>query len=187
MPENNSIDIKSMFDEYLKKDKLSSGGIEWEEEPVNFKTFVSSPIHMNFPSLSSRQMDAMEFMFGTDEDDPKKMFENEHFMAVLAWGKGGFSKDKIITDVKTGESHTVEEWSKLGKDIFVYAYNFYKNKKVITKIKPFFKEGHGKIYKIKTKSGRIFYVDAEHKFYTDKFVYQKVRELKNGDKIGKLR
>ena len=58
---------------------------------------------------------------------------------------------------------------------------------ITSKIRPFFKEGRGKIYKVKTKSGKIFYVDAEHKFYTDKFVYQKVKELKCGDKICKLK
>lgn len=179
------MDLNNIFDEYFKEsDEQNPDEVIWEETPLTFKEFVHSPEHMNFPPLSERQMDVFDFMFG---DDPKKIFENEHYLSILAWGKGGFSKDKIITDVKTGESHTVEEWSKLGKDIFVYSYNFHKNKKVITKIKPFFKEGHGKIYKIKTKSGKIFYVDAEHKFYTDKFIYQKVKELKNGDKIGKLK
>lgn len=179
------MNLNNIFEDYFKDEQIkSSDEIIWEEDPITFKEFVQSPLHMNFPPLSERQMDVFDFMFG---DDPKKIFENEHYLSILAWGKGGFSKDKIITDVKTGESHTVEEWSKLGKDIFVYSYNFHKNKKVITKIKPFFKEGHGKIYKIKTKSGKIFYVDAEHKFYTDKFIYQKVKELKNGDKIGKLK
>lgn len=179
------MNLENIFNDYFQEEKVkNSDEILWDEEPITFKEFVHSSDHMNFPSLSERQMDVFDFMFG---DDPKKIFENEHYLSILAWGKGGFSKDKIITDVKTGESHTVEEWSKLGKDIFVYSYNFHKNKKVITKIKPFFKEGHGKIYKIKTKSGKIFYVDAEHKFYTNKFIYQKVKELKNGDKIGKLK
>lgn len=177
--------LKDIFDDYLNKQEITKDSEPiWEEDPVSFREFVASPEHMNFPPLSERQMDVFDFMFG---EDPKKIFENEHYLSILAWGKGGFSKDKVITDVKTGETHTVEEWSKLKKDIFVYAYNFHKNKKVITKIKPFFKEGQGKIYKIKTKSGKVFYVDAEHKFYTNKFVYQKVKELKPGDKVGKLK
>lgn len=177
-------ELKNLFSTYLNEKTSNIDEVIWDEEPITFKEFIRSPEHMNFPPYSDRQMDVMDFMFG---DDPKKIFENEHSLAVLALGKGGFSKDKVITDVKTGESHTVEEWSKLNKEIFVYAYNFHKNKKVITKIKPFFKEGRGKIYKIKTKSGKVFYVDAEHKFYTDKFVYQKVKELKPGDKVGKLK
>lgn len=179
------MDLNKIFDDYLQnQDIKNSNEVVWDEEPITFKEFLYSAEHMNFPPYSDRQMDVMDFMFG---EEPKKIFENEHSLAVMAFGKGGFLKNKVITDVKTGESHTVEEWSKLGKDIFVYAYNFNKNKKVITKIKPFFKEGNGKIYKIKTKSGKVFYVDAEHKFYTDKFIYQKVKELKNGDKIGKLK
>ena len=179
------MNLNNIFEDYFKEQNAkNSNEILWDEEPITFKEFLYSPEHMNFPPYSDRQMDIMDFMFG---DDPKKIFENEHSLCILALGKGGFSKDKVITDVKTGESHTVEEWSKIGKDIYVYAYNFHKNKKVVTKIKPFFKEGHGKIYKVKTKSGKIFYVDAEHKFYTNKFVYQKVKELKQGDKIGKLK
>ena len=177
--------LRNIFDDYLKQDEITNSSEPiWEEEPITFKEFIRSPEHMNFPPYSDRQLDVMDFMFG---DEPKRIFENEHSLAILALGKGGFSKNKVITDVKTGESHTVEEWSKLNKEVFVYAYNFHKNKKVITKIKPFFKEGRGKIYKIKTKSGKVFYVDAEHKFYTDKFVYQKVKELKSGDKVGKLK
>ena len=160
MPEKGQLDIGAMFDDFLGSGNSSVDGIAWDEDPVSFKDFASSPTHMGFPTLSQRQMDAMEFMFGSEGDDPRKMFENEHFLAVLDWGQGGFSKDKVITDVKTGESHTVEEWSRLGKDIYVYAYNFHKNKKVVTRIKPFFKEGHGKIYIIRTKSGSKFYVDA---------------------------
>ena len=179
------MDLSKLFDDYFEEQKeQNSDEVMWEEDPVTFKEFIASPEHMNFPPYSQRQLDVFDFMFG---DEPKKIFENEHSLAVLAWGKGGFKKDKVITDVKTGESHTVEEWSKLKKEVYVYAYNFNKNKKVITKIRPFFKEGRGKIYKVKTKSGKIFYVDAEHKFYTDKFVYQKVKELKCGDKICKLK
>lgn len=174
------MDLNKLFDDYFEEQKeQNSDDVIWEEDPVTFEEFIGSAEHMNFPPYSQRQLDVFSFMFG---DEPKKIFENEHSLAVLAWGKGGFKKDKVITDVKTGESHTIEEWSILDKAVNIYSYDFNKNKKVINKIKPF-KEGTGAIYKIITDSNKEFIVDSEHKFYTDKFVYQKVKELFCGSKI----
>ena len=84
--------LKDIFDEYLKQDETSTNSEPvWEEEPVSFREFVASPEHMNFPPLSERQMDVFDFMFG---EDPKKIFENEHYLSILAWGKGS-GKDTI--------------------------------------------------------------------------------------------
>ena len=86
------MDLNNIFEDYFKDDSdISLDETIWEEEPVTFKEFVQSPLHMNFPALSERQMDVFDFMFG---DDPKKIFENEHYLAVLAWGKGA-GKDTI--------------------------------------------------------------------------------------------
>lgn len=178
--------LDNIFNDILNVKEENDNLIKWEEDPVTFREFLTSKEHLDFPEYSARQYDAIDALFGTE---PKNTFFNDDacWLLLLIWGKGGFLKNKIIKDVITGEEHTVEEWSKLNKKIHIYAYNFHKNKKVITKINPFFKEGHGKIYKVKTKSGKVFYVDGEHKFYTDKFIWQKVKELKKGDKIGKLK
>lgn len=77
-------ELKSLFDDYFKEDN-NSDEVLWDEEPITFKEFIHSPEHMNFPPYSDRQMDIMDFMFG---DDPKKIFENEHSLAILALGKG---------------------------------------------------------------------------------------------------
>ena len=80
------MDLNNIFDEYFKEEiKNDSNEVIWDEEPVTFSEFLKSPEHMNFPSYSERQMDIMDFMFG---DDPKKIFENEHSLAILALGKG---------------------------------------------------------------------------------------------------
>ena len=85
-------ELKSLFDEYFNEiNPMSSEEPIWEEEPVSFREFVASPEHMNFPPLSERQMDVFDFMFG---EDPKKIFENEHYLSILAWGKGS-GKDTI--------------------------------------------------------------------------------------------
>lgn len=86
------MDLNNIFDEYFKEsDEQNPDEVIWEENPLTFKEFVHSPEHMNFPPLSERQMDVFDFMFG---DDPKKIFENEHYLSILAWGKGS-GKDTI--------------------------------------------------------------------------------------------
>ena len=80
------MDLNNIFDEYFQEEKSkNSNEILWDEEPVTFQEFLYFPEHMNFPPYSDRQMDIMDFMFG---DDPKKIFENEHSLCILALGKG---------------------------------------------------------------------------------------------------
>lgn len=87
-----SLDLNKLFQDYLQEDNNSnSNQIEWDENPITFKEFINSPLHMNFPPYSERQLDVFDFMFG---DDPKKIFENEHYLAILAWGKGS-GKDTV--------------------------------------------------------------------------------------------
>lgn len=86
------MELNNIFEEYFKEsDEQNPDEVIWEENPLTFKEFVHSPEHMNFPPLSERQMDVFDFMFG---DDPKKIFENEHYLSILAWGKGS-GKDTI--------------------------------------------------------------------------------------------
>lgn len=86
------MNLNNIFEDYFKDEQIkSSDEIIWEEDPVTFKEFVQSPLHMNFPPLSERQMDVFDFMFG---DDPKLIFENEHYLSILAWGKGS-GKDTV--------------------------------------------------------------------------------------------
>lgn len=80
------MNLNNIFDEYFKEsDEQNPDEVIWEEEPITFKEFIRSPEHMNFPPYSERQLDVMDFMFG---DEPKKIFENEHSLAILALGKG---------------------------------------------------------------------------------------------------
>ena len=80
------MDLNKIFDNYFQEQEVkNSDETLWDEEPITFKEFLESSEHMNFPSYSDRQMDVMDFMFG---DEPKKIFENEHSLAILAFGKG---------------------------------------------------------------------------------------------------
>jgi hypothetical protein len=67
----------------------------WEETPVDFRTFITSPRFMNYPSYSRRQYMVPDFMLG---DDPKKIFDNTNSTAVLEWGKGS-GKDTIACHI----------------------------------------------------------------------------------------
>ena len=84
--------LNSIFEDYFKEESdVHTDEVIWEEDPIPFKEFVHSPLHMNFPPYSERQLDAMEFMFG---EDGKTCFENEHSLCVLIWGKGS-GKDTV--------------------------------------------------------------------------------------------
>lgn len=63
----------------------------FKETPVDFKTFVESADHMNFPPLSERQLDVARYMLG---QDPTATFDNDNTLAVLCWGKGA-GKDSL--------------------------------------------------------------------------------------------
>jgi len=83
------MNLKSIFNDYFDDNNDTSS--EWIETPLSFRDFASSSEHMNFPTLSERQLDAMEFMFGESYED---VFSNEHYLAILAWGKGS-GKDTV--------------------------------------------------------------------------------------------
>ena len=154
----------------------------WEVKKLpTFDEFCNDPEHMNFPPLSERQKAVSDFMIG---DDPTKAFDNGNSRCVLAWGKGTFSDQTLLTDVMTKETHTLKEWSLLSKKINISAHNFNKEKKVITRIEPPFFEVRDKLIKVKTKSGKIAFINKDHKFFT-KTGWKKVSELNVGDKIAK--
>lgn len=86
------MNLNNIFEDYFKDEQIkNSDEVIWEEDPISFKEFVHSPLHMNFPPYSQRQLDAMEFMFG---EDGKTCFENEHSTCILIWGKGS-GKDTV--------------------------------------------------------------------------------------------
>lgn len=63
----------------------------FKEKPVTFREFAASPEHMNFPTLTERQLRVADFMLG---NDIYKMFDNKNCLAVLKWSKGS-GKDTI--------------------------------------------------------------------------------------------
>jgi len=86
--------LDGVFDLYkngLPKGNDEETGPIWVEDPVSFSEFITSKEHMDFPQYSDRQMSVADFMIG---DEPKKMFDNKNWLAVLCYGKGS-GKDTI--------------------------------------------------------------------------------------------
>jgi hypothetical protein len=65
--------------------------VTWKEDPVTFREFIESDLHMSFPAWSERQYAVADFMLG---QYPKKIFDNENNIAILCFGKGA-GKDAI--------------------------------------------------------------------------------------------
>lgn len=86
------LDLDKFFDEHIKScSEVKSDKLIWLEEPVTFREFLSSRDHMAFPDYSERQYMIPDYLFG---DNPKGMFENGKYMAVVEAGKGS-GKDTI--------------------------------------------------------------------------------------------
>jgi len=66
---------------------------QFEEVPLTIKDFIFSPSHMDFKTLSDRQLRLMEYVCGSDIT---KVFDNGRNFAVVCWGKGS-GKDTIIS------------------------------------------------------------------------------------------
>lgn len=73
------------------KGKVKEGDVWVTDSILTFSDFCKSTEHMNFPTLSPRQSEVAEHMFG---DDPKKIFDNNRHTAVLVFGKGS-GKDTL--------------------------------------------------------------------------------------------
>ena len=113
--------LKDIFNDYLKQEELSKSNEPlWDEEPITFKEFLYSSEHMNFPPYSERQMDVMDFMFG---DDPKKIFENEHSLAILIFGKGCVDSDTELEDAFTHKKYTIKELCDKKLSIYLNCYD----------------------------------------------------------------
>ncbi len=174
------MDLNKLFDDYFEEQKeQNSDEVIWEEDPVTFKEFIASSEHMNFPPYSQRQLDVFDFMFG---DEPKKIFENEHSLAVLAWGKGCLASNVELEDAFTHEKYTVQELYKNNKSIYISCYDEKNKVSTIEKASIPWISGKGSIYRVTTESGKSIDVFEQHQFYT-KNGWKQLCDLHIGDDI----
>ncbi|MCM1260609.1 MAG: hypothetical protein NC222_06600 [Staphylococcus sp.] len=174
--------LDRFFDNYLKEIKDEENleqGVVWEEDPVTFEEFVKSKEHMAFPPYSERQLDAMNYLLGTD---PKNTFNNGVSLGVLTWGKGCLSKECILEDAFTHENFTVKELADKNKSIFIHCYDEEKGISTIEKASVPWISGKGEIFEVKTESGKSINVYKHHQFLT-KNGWKKLSELNIGDEI----
>lgn len=161
------------------KEEQESREVVWEEEPVSFEEFITSKEMMNFPPYSDRQLDAMNYLLGTE---PKNTFNNGIALAVLCWGKGCLAKETILENALTREKYTIEELYKQQKSIPIFCYDEKTKKQTIEMATAPWIAGKGSIFEVKTESGKCINVFEHHQFYT-KNGWKKLSELSIGDEI----
>ena len=85
--------LDNIFKNILVAKEENDNLIEWEEDPVTFREFLTSKEHLDFPEYSARQYDAIDALFGKE---PKNTFFNDDacWLLLLIWGKGS-GKDTI--------------------------------------------------------------------------------------------
>jgi len=160
---NNYID--SISRKYIPEEKKQNEpDVIWENENelLTFEEFCVSSDHMNFSTLSARQLALPQFVFGID---PKKVFENGNYLGIWELGKGCLGEDTILEDVFLQEKHTVKEWKELNRGIHVQCIDDNYNIRYSLSEVPFLK-GFDKLYEVKTESGKSVTVQLDHKFKT---------------------
>jgi len=80
--------LGNLFDSVFEIKKDDS---PFKEKPLNFFDFLKSKDHMNFQTLTKRQGQIAEFLFGYDATD---MFNNQNTLAIICAGKGS-GKDTL--------------------------------------------------------------------------------------------
>jgi len=179
----NNLDSKldNIFDDILNVKEESNNLIEWEEEPVTFREFLTSKDHLDFPEYSDRQYEAITALFG---DDPKNIFfsDTTAFLCILIWGKGCLAGESILEDALTHKKYTIEELYKQNKSILVNSYNEEKQKVEICAASVPWISGKGEIYEVLTETEHKINVFKHHQFYTEKG-WQRLSDLKVDDKI----
>ena len=163
----------------------------FEEEPVDFRTFVTSPDYLNFIDLSPAQYDpCYAVLYGVPFEEydqykdkiSKNIFENQSFsIAVLLWGKGCIAGDTIIHDALEDKDYTVEKLYKLQKEITVQCIDSNTNLHYARSSIPWIK-GEDDLYLVETESRKRIKVTLEHKFKT-LHGWSPLKDLKVGDLI----
>ena len=158
----------------------------WYEDPVTVNEYVENTSFLGYPSFTPRQREEIEkFLLG----NPKDLFNVEKIQANIAcwvWGKGCLAAKTRIKDVKTGEIHSVGEWTRIKKQFHVYALDERTNQIVVAKANVPFLKGTDTLYKVQLNTGKRKYsitVTSAHKFMTAAREWKKLRELKVDDEL----
>lgn len=154
----------SNLSEEKRKEIIAEGGDSiWESGDIlNFRDFIRSPEHMNFPELSDRQYAVSDYILG---DDPKKMFDNNRNTAVLVWGKGCVTED---CEIYTADGKRITAKESFEKNIPFFVWSCYNNE-----IKPFLstpfikKEKKEKCFFLITSNGNTIKVSEDHLFLSN--------------------
>lgn len=173
--------LDSIFEDILNTNEQTNNLVEWEEDPITFREFLSSKDHMDFPDYSERQQEAIDALFG---NNPKNMFFDDTlaYICVLIWGKGCLAGETELEDALTHKRYTIEELYKSQKSIFINSYDEQSQDVKIVKASIPWIAGKGSIYEVKTVTNKIINVYKYHKFLTPDG-WKRLSDLKVNDKI----
>ncbi len=169
----------SNLSEEKRKEIIAEGGDSiWESENIlNFRDFIRSPEHMNFPELSDRQYAVSDYILG---DDPKKMFDNNRNTAVLVWGKGCVTED---CEIYTADGKRITAKESFEKNIPFFSWSYYNDEVRPFLSTPFIKKDRKEhCYFIITSNGNTIKVSEDHLFLSNG-EWVKAKDLKVNDKI----
>jgi len=182
-----SIDLESKRN--LIQDPTS---LDWQFDPVGFKTFCESKEHMNLlprdfkegeeGALSFRQYNDCMQILG---DDPKRMFDpsiRRYKMGGLLWAKGCIAEDTLLCDEKTKKTYTVREIVDKKIDLHIKCYDETTKTVVVKQVNRVFSKGISKLIQINLSSGKEITVAPDHEFFNGT-KYQKVKDLRIGNRI----
>jgi intein/homing endonuclease len=154
--------IKKTLEEQLDNIFVDKAIEIFEEQPVNFRTFVESNDHMAFVPLSERQYMVADFMLGNDVEN---VFNNKNNLAILNYGKGCIAGSTRLFDLKTGKSFTVKELAENRKSITTWSVD----ENGVTTINPTgipFLKGRDELFEVTFDDGSEIVVSKKHKFLT---------------------
>lgn len=175
--------LDSFFEDSIKNHSIAKADktkIRWIEEPAPFRKFLTDRDHMNFPDYSERQMMIPEYLFG---DDPKNIFDNDKYMAVVEAGKGCLTKESLLENIFTGKKYSIEELIRKNKKIPIQCYDEFEGIPTSEKASIPWKSGTGSIYRVKTELNKTIDVYKKHKFLCKNRRWVCLYELKIGDEI----
>lgn len=133
----------------------------WIHEPLPLAVFMSDV--MGLPLWPVQQQDLESFL-GSTVEDTKALFTQEpptsHNCGALIWGKGCLGPNECLTDMATGQTKTVKEWSSLGNSLLVKSWDG--DRVVLRWTSPVYCKGAATLYKVTLNDGRSFMATAKH-------------------------
>jgi len=159
------------------------GHAVWKEEPVAFKEFIESELHLNHPALTVRQYADVIKLLG---DDPRETFraDPDYNVGVLLWGKGCFTGDTKVSLVDGRELSFIELVKKYGrsnKTFDVYSFDSFAGIVIGKASNPRVTKSVDELIEIVLDNGESIRSTPTHLYLLQNGSYKQARDLKITD------